>query len=57
MFTNDKTERIEPEVESDGQYCYCPKCGYYELFPVQTNCPKCKVTLDWDWLEKMKISK
>lgn len=50
--------KIEPEVESDGAYCYCPRCGYHRLMPVQqTHCPKCKIELDWDWFETMKIKK
>lgn len=58
MFVNDENKKIEPDVEVDGQYCFCTQCGYYKLLPVQhTHCPKCKIELDWDWLETMKISK
>lgn len=49
---------IEPEVELDGTYTFCPKCGYHRLLPVQqTHCPNCKTELDWHWLEAMKIKK
>lgn len=54
----DNQNKIQPEVESDGSYCYCSRCGYYRLVPVQhANCPKCKIELDWDWFEAMKIKK
>lgn len=58
MIAMNNQNKIEPEVESDGAYCYCPRCGYHRLMPVQqTHCPKCKIELDWDWFEAMKIKK
>ena len=49
--------KVEPVI-SGGGYAYCPICGYYDLLPTQHNyCPKCKVEIDWDWYEKMKIKK
>ena len=49
--------KVEPVISGSG-YAYCPICGYYDLLPSQhEHCPKCKVEIDWDWLETMKIKK
>ncbi len=46
---------IQPEICEDGWYCYCPICGYYDLFPdIHDKCPKCGQLFDWGWFWEMK---
>ena len=52
-----KMYKVEPQIELDGRFCFCPICGYSRLLTSQSNCPDCNVELDWDWIEKMKIKK
>lgn len=44
---------IEPEIELDGGYAYCPICTY-EVYPCQEKCSntKCQQLLDWSWFRK-----
>lgn len=48
-----KSIPIEPEIELDGGYAYCPICTY-EVYPHQDSCsnPKCQQLLDWSWFRK-----
>lgn len=48
---NTKQKPIEPEVELDGGYCYCPTC-YKEVYPKQHCCSNCNQLLDWSWFRK-----
>ena len=47
---------IEPEIELDGGYAYCPKCYQTDLEPIAiiTICPKCGQLIRWDWMDKFK---
>ena len=47
---------IEPEIELDGGYAYCPKCYQPDLEPITiiTICPKCGQLIRWDWMDKFK---
>ena len=47
--------KVKPIISGSG-YAYCLICGYYDLLPSQhEHCPKCKVEIDCDWRETMKI--
>lgn len=46
-----KQTPIEPEVELDGGYAYCPIC-YKEVKPKQSVCYNCDQLLDWSWFRK-----
>ena len=48
---NVKQTPIEPEVELDGGYTYCPIC-YKEVKPKQPVCCNCNQLLDWSWFRK-----
>lgn len=48
---NTKQTPIEPEIELDGGYTYCPIC-YKEVTPKQPVCRNCDQLLDWSWFRK-----
>lgn len=52
----DKDVPIQPEIEIDGMYAYCPICEYFDLHPtdVITTCPSCNQLIDWSWMRKFK---
>ena len=47
---------IEPEIELDGGYAYCPICHQPDLEPsnVITKCPSCSQLIDWSWMNKFR---
>lgn len=47
---------IQPEIEVDGGYAYCPVCKHSDLEPTDiiTKCPECQQVIDWSWMRKFK---
>jgi hypothetical protein len=47
---------IEPEIELDGGYAYCPICYHPDLEPnnIITKCPNCDQLIDWSWMNKFR---
>jgi endogenous inhibitor of DNA gyrase (YacG/DUF329 family) len=47
---------IEPEIELDGGYAYCPICHQPDLEPnnITTKCPNCDQLIDWSWMNKFR---
>lgn len=43
-----KTTPIEPEIECDGWYAICRRCGN-EIDPHNNICPYCHQHQDWSW--------
>ena len=49
-------ETLQPLIELDGGYAYCPKCGQKDLEPTEkiTKCPNCNQLIDWSWMDRFK---
>jgi hypothetical protein len=45
-------EPIQPEIELDGGYAYCPICYHRDLKPGEHNCVNCGQLIDWSWMKK-----
>ena len=47
---------IQPEIEVDGWYAYCPICKHSDLEPTHiiTECPTCGQLIDWSWMGKFE---
>ena len=56
MKNFNKNIPIEPEIEVDGRYAYCPNCfeRYLEPNNIITSCPKCNQLIDWSWMDKFR---
>lgn len=51
-----KNTPIEPQIEADGWYAYCPICYHSDLEPdnIITKCPNCNQLIDWSWMKKFR---
>lgn len=46
-----KSTPIEPDIEVDGGYAYCVRCGS-EVKPDNEICQGCRQEQDWSWFTK-----
>ena len=51
-----KDKPIQPGINCDGWYAYCPNCYHFDLEPTEkiTRCPKCNQAIDWSWFSDFK---
>lgn len=52
-----KDTPIEPGINADGWYAYCPICYKTDLEPCTKRCPECNQLLDWTWFTKKENKK
>lgn len=58
MNNIDKSIPVEPQIEVDGWYAYCPICLCIDLIPEKdVSCPMCNQILDWNWYTKIANNK